>query len=94
MRLEHGDHFGVRRVVGCAEGDVVDATATLADIGAGAHVHDRAQLAAGPVALKAVRHLVGARARAHHKFLIVPHRTPTGAGTSLCGGAAKGDNSS
>ena len=93
MRLEHGDHFGVRGVVGCAEGDVVDATAAplrpARHIGGGAHVHDRAQVAAGPVALKAARRLVDARARPHHKFLIVPHRTPTGAGTSLCGGRGK-----
>jgi len=43
LRLEHGDHFGLRRVVGRAERDVVDATAALAadrHIGGGAHVHD------------------------------------------------------
>ena len=85
------DHFGLRSVVGRAERNVVDATAALAadrHIG-GAHVHDRAQVAAGPVARRAARHAVDARARAHHKFMIVPHRTPTGAGTSLCGGRGK-----
>jgi len=92
LRLEHGDHFGLRRVVGRVERDVVDATAALAadgHIGGGAHVHDvprspPARARAGPPVT-----LVDARARAHHKFMIVPHRTPTGAGTSLCGGRGK-----